>query len=269
MDAKERQALFEQAKEWVLQAGEMIRTKMKEPMLIDTKANENDLVTEVDRATEKFFADHIKGNYPEHLLLGEEGYGDDVTSLNGTVWIIDPIDGTMNFVHLKKDFAISVGIFHDGIGEIGLIYDVMADVLYTAINGEGAYKNDEKLASLDSDVKLAESIISFNHDLLCDIDGFDRDIMEELVHEVRGTRIIGAAALDIAAVAEGNFQCYISKGLAPWDVAAGLIILNEVDGVTLRNNGDAPNMLERGTVVSCNKNLSDSFLNHLAEWKKE
>src|SRR5690625_3159383 len=106
MDNDARQQLFEQAKAWVLEAGKNIREAMQEPMMIDTKANEDDLVTEVDRATEKFFADCIKGKYPDHLLLGEEGYGDDVTSLDGTVWIIDPIDGTMNFVHLKKDFAI-------------------------------------------------------------------------------------------------------------------------------------------------------------------
>src|SRR5690625_3880019 len=193
-----RNELFNQAKEWVLEAGEKIREKINQPMVIDTKSNPHDLVTETDKLTEKFFANRIKEMYPHHLLLGEEGYGDEVSSLDGTVWIIDPIDGTMNFVHLKKDFAISVGIFHNGIGEIGFIYDVMADVLYSAIRGEGAYKNDVKLAQLNDNVQLGKSIFAFNHNLLCTSQQFDRGVMEDFLNNIRSARIIGAAALDIA-----------------------------------------------------------------------
>lgn len=269
MDKKIRQELFNQAKKWVYEAGKNIREKINEPLTIDTKANENDLVTETDKNTEKFFADNIKMTYPSHLLLGEEGYGDNITSLDGTVWIIDPIDGTMNFVHLKKDFAISLAIYHDGMGEIGLVYDVMADVLYSAIRGEGAYKNNERLSNLNSDVTLSKSILSFNHDLLCKSDQLNRDVIEDLVNAVRGTRIVGAAALDIALVAEGRLDIYISSSLSPWDVAAGLVILNEVEGVTTRHNGKTLKMLEAGTIISCNKVLhKDVVNNYLFNWTK-
>src|SRR5699024_5640013 len=231
-----------------------------EPMVINTKSNPNDLVTETDKATEQFFAENIRGKYPEHLLLGEEGYGDDVTSLNGTVWIIDPIDGTMNFVHLKKHFAISVGIFHNGIGEIGFIYDVMADDLYSAKRDEGAYKNDVNLGLLRTDVIFQDALISFNHDLLIENSKVNSGALSDIVLQVRGTRLVGAASLAIACVAEGLLEGYYSDGLSPWDIAAGLIILKEVSGEVTRVNGEEINILESGTVLACNFALQSKLL---------
>src|SRR5699024_8763352 len=173
-------------------------------------------------------------------------------------------------VHLKKHFAISIGIFHNGIGEIGLIYDVMADVLYSAQKGEGAYKNDVKLKKLSENVRLEESIFAFNHNLLCKSSDFDRNIIESLVNNIRGCRIIGAAALDIAHVAEGIFDGFISKGLSPWDVAGGIVIINEVDGITARNTGAKISMLDRGTVVACNKVLHEKVVeNYLSRWEND
>jgi len=261
-----RNELFNQAKEWVLEAGEKIREKINQPMVIDTKSNPHDLVTETDKLTEEFFANRIKEKFPNHLLLGEEGYGDEVTSLDGTVWIIDPIDGTMNFVHLKKDFAISVGIYHNGIGEIGLIYDVMANVLYSACKGEGAFKNGKRLEPLSDTVKLEESIFAFNHNLLCTSEQFDRDITENFLRNIRSARLVGAAAIDIANVAEGLINGFISKGLSPWDIAAGMVILDEVGGVTTRNDGNVVNMLEKGTIIACNEVIHNRVVKHLKNW---
>src|SRR5699024_2313745 len=133
---------------------------------------------------------------PDHKILSEEGYGDDVDSLDGTVWIIDPIDGTMNFVHQKRNFAISIGIYHDGIGEIGLVYDVMADMLYSAKKDEGAMKNGEKLPHLKQELKLEESILGINHFWLCENKLIDEKVMQNLIKTVRGTRTYGSAALE-------------------------------------------------------------------------
>lgn len=269
MDKPMRAKVYELAKNWVLEAGEIIREQINNPMNVQSKANEHDLVTETDKLIEQFFTERIKTTYPDHLVLGEEGYGDEVTSLDGTVWFLDPIDGTMNFVHLRKDFAISLGIFHEGIGEIAFVYDVMADELYSARRGEGAYKNNQKLAKLSNKTTLNESIFAFNHDLLCQNKHFDRDIIEKLLGDIRSARIIGAASLDIAHVAEGKIDGYISNGLSPWDVAGGYIILNEVGGVTTRNDGKAINMLEEGAVVACNQNIHQTVINsYLKYWTK-
>lgn len=269
MDEEVREIIFAQAKEWILEAGKNIRNKINEPLTIDTKTNENDLVTEMDKETEKFFADNIQKKYPSHLLLGEEGYGDDVTSLDGTVWIIDPIDGTKNFVHLKKQFAISVGIFHNEVGEIGFIYDVMADELYSAKRGEGAFKNDEQLKQLNPEVQLENSIIALNHNLLCTGNKLNPEVVRDLVKTVRGTRIIGAAALDIAYVADGIIDGFISKGLSPWDIAAGVIILNEVSSSITRSDGSKINILDYGTVLACNPVIQKRIISeYLINWEQ-
>ena len=165
------------------------------PMIIETKAHADDLVTTVDKETEYFLAENIRKTYPNHLLFSEEGYGDDVTSLDGTVWIVDPIDGTMNFVHQRRNFAISVGIFHQGIGEIGFVYDVMADILYSAKRSEGAYKNDEKLPPLKQDLNLEESVLGFNHKLLCENDVIDEKVMQQLFKKIRGARAYGSGGI--------------------------------------------------------------------------
>src|SRR5699024_7992645 len=260
MNNDQRQVIFSQAKQWILEAGRIIRDRLECPIKVDSKANANDLVTEVDKEIELFFARKIKETYPKDLLLGEEGYGDEVTSLDGTIWIIDPIDATMNFVHLKKHFAISVGIFHNGIGEIGFIYDVMADDLYSAKRDEGAYKNDVNLGLLRKDVIFQDALISFNHDLLIENSKVNSGALRDIVLQVRGTRIVGAASLDIACVAEGLLEGYYSDGLSPWDIAACLIILKEVSGEVTRVNGEEINILESGTVLACNFALQSKLL---------
>src|SRR5699024_7720009 len=107
-----------------------------------------DLVTNVDKETEIFFYEQIKQYDSSFRVLGEEGFSDDITDLAGIVWLIDPIDGTMNFIHQKRNFFISIGIYENGIGKLGYIYDVVQDELYYAKSGEGAYFNNQKLPRL-------------------------------------------------------------------------------------------------------------------------
>lgn len=264
-----REEIFNQAKEWVYEAGELIRSKMNNPYVIETKSNANDLVTEVDQATEQFFAEKIRHAYPTHKIVGEEGYGDKVTSLDGTIWIIDPIDGTMNFVHQKRNFAISIGIYHDGIGEIAFIYNVMEDVLYTALRGKGAFKNDHKLPSLKSDIRIENSIIAMNAFICYEERRINTDKIKSLVFNSRGTRSYGSAALEFAFVAEGIIDAYISLSLAPWDFAAGLILVEEVGGMTTTVSGETVNILERNSILTCNKQIVDELTSNYLELKRQ
>ncbi|MEN2766584.1 inositol monophosphatase family protein [Ornithinibacillus xuwenensis] len=255
MEKMERNRLFRDAKEWILEAGKEIRNKMSDPFEVDTKSNPNDLVTTMDRNTEKYFVDRIKTKYPDHLLLSEEGFGDDVRSLDGTVWIIDPIDGTMNFVQQKRNFAISIGIYHHGIGEIGLIYNVMEDVLYHAIRGEGAYKNGERLPHLKSGAVLEESVIGLNHFWLCENRLVEEKAMQKLVKTARGTRTYGSAALEFAFVAEGVLEGYITMSLSPWDIAAGVILVDEVGGISTDIDGNQLNLVEKSSVFTSHPSI--------------
>lgn len=264
MNEEMRKNIYNKAKEWILDAGANIRKKLHDPLVIDVKSDPNDLVTTMDRETEKYLAGAIKESFPDHHILGEEGYGDDLKTLDGTVWIIDPIDGTINFVHQKRNFAISIGIYHDGVGEIGFIYDVMADNLYSAKKGEGAYKNERKLHHLKKDKSLETSILGLNHRWLCENRYVDEQIMQQLIKRIRGSRTFGSAALEFAFVAEGIIDGYLALRLSPWDVAAGIIIVNEVDGMTTNEYGKPINLLERSLIVTANptvhKELIQSYI---------
>lgn len=262
MDIKERDNVFMQAKSWVMQAGEKIRNNINEPLEINTKSNQNDLVTSMDAGTESFFVENIKATYPDHLILSEEGYGDEITSLKGTVWIIDPIDGTMNFVHQKRNFAISIGIYYEGVGQIGLIYDVMSDVLYSAKKDEGAFKDEVKLPSLKETLKFEESILGMNHFWLCENRLVDNKIMQQLVSKVRGTRSYGSAALEFAYTAEGITDGYLAMNLSPWDIAAGIVIANEVGGITTDMDGQTLTLLDKSSVLTCHPKIHETIVNN-------
>ncbi|WP_028782634.1 inositol monophosphatase family protein [Thalassobacillus devorans] len=267
MEKQARQQIFEQAKAWVLEAGEQIRKKMEQPFKIETKSNPNDLVTELDKETEKFFVEKIRNHYPQHQLFGEEGFGDDIKTLDGTVWIVDPIDGTMNFVHQKRNFAISIGIYYDGIGEIGLIYDVMADVLYTAIKGEGAYKNDKPLKRLEEPQELEKSILAINSFWALRNKRVGEEGIHRLVEKVRGTRSFGSAALEFAFVAEGIIDGYLTMSLMPWDIAAGIVIVEEVGGITTQADGQPVNMLEKNSILTSHRDIHQEIVSEYVELK--
>ncbi|GIO22341.1 inositol monophosphatase family protein [Oceanobacillus sp. J11TS1] len=268
MDQQQRQEIYETAKNWIYEAGEQIREHMNEPLGIETKSNANDLVTVLDKQTEKFFVDRIHQVYPDHHIIGEEGFGDTLTNVDGTVWIIDPIDGTMNFVHQKRTFAISIGILHNGVGEIGFIYDVMGDILYHVKRGEGAFKNDVQLAPLDKEKKLSESIIGMNHFWLCENRLVDYTVMQKFVRTVRGTRSHGSASLELAYIAEGVQDAYLALSLSPWDVAAGIILNQEVGGITGDIDGNPWNPLKRSSILVANPAIHDEIVGFIKEGRK-
>ncbi|MCA0969419.1 inositol monophosphatase family protein [Halobacillus litoralis] len=266
MDNQLRNEIYDQAASWILEAGEYIRENIDAPRSIETKSNPNDLVTEMDQRTEQFFADKIKTTYPEHYLLGEEGFGDELENLDGTIWIVDPIDGTMNFVHQKRNFAISIGIYVDGIGEIGLIYNVMEDTLYSAKRGEGAYKNDVKLPSLNQQRPLNQSILALNTTwMLPENPHIEHQGVHELVKTLRSTRTYGSAALEFAFVAEGILDGYLTMTLMPWDFAGGAILVHEVGGLVTQANKEPLNLLEKSTVLASRTNIhneiADEYVN--------
>ncbi|WP_156290468.1 inositol monophosphatase family protein [Oceanobacillus salinisoli] len=268
MNAEMLKEIYTKARQWVEEAGHYIRTNIDNPLTVDTKSNPNDLVTTMDQDTESFFVSKIKETYPDHSIIGEEGYGDKLTTLEGTVWIIDPIDGTMNFVHQKRNFAISVGVYHNGIGVIGLIYDVMADVLYHAKRNEGAYKNDKKLNPLNKEVVLEEAIVGMNHFWLCPNRLVEEETMQQFVRKVRGTRTYGSAALEFAFLSEGIIDGYLTMSLSPWDIAAGVVIAGEVGGTATNIDGQPLNMLEKNSVLVCNSNLQKDIIKFIKKGRK-
>ncbi|WP_414047906.1 inositol monophosphatase family protein [Macrococcus equi] len=251
--------LYDFLKDITLQAGENIRKQLNEPLEIETKSNPNDLVTNVDKATEAFLYNRIKTSYPEHRIIGEEGSGQEIDNLDGVIWIIDPIDGTLNFVHQQENFAISIGIFIDGKKYAGIVYDVMKDILFEARAGYGAYKNGEKLAILE-DSKLTTSLVSMNPNWLTK--DFTQEIYSPIIKDARSARSYGSAALDFAYVASGKINAYITLRLHPWDFAGGMIIVEEVGGYVTDQLGQPLNLLAANSIIVANKGLHHEIMDN-------
>lgn len=252
-------AIDRYAKSLIKEAGHKIRVSFFNTIDIDSKADANDLVTNIDKEIERFVVDRVKQDFPEHKIVSEEGFGDKITSLDGTVWFLDPIDGTMNFIHQKRNFAISLGIYVDGVGMLGYIYDVMGDDLYHAAKGEGAYFNDERLPQLEI-TPLEEALIGINASWVAPNTKVDNDKIIQLVTRCRGTRSYGSAAIELAYVSSGRIDAYISMRLAPWDIAGGIVIAQEVGAVATSLQGEAPHLLGTDTFIVTRPGLHEEIL---------
>lgn len=215
---------IEFTKNLVKDAGANIRKLMENKIEIETKANHADFVTNVDKQTEIFLVEAIKKQYKDQDFLTEE----DTTPRQESdeLWIIDPIDGTTNFIFQQKNFAISIAYYYKRKPLFGIVYDVMADKMFVGITGQGAYLNDERLEVTDQDRNLKQSLVYGD---LFSLTLFPKGT-EHLRQELVSHRYLGAASIEICMVAEKQAQAYISKNLKVWDVAAGVIVLKEAGG---------------------------------------
>ncbi|WP_102692793.1 inositol monophosphatase family protein [Rummeliibacillus pycnus] len=260
--------VHEFAKAIIMEAGERIRKSFSEKWKIETKANANDLVTNIDRETELFFIEKITAFDPSHKILGEEGMGEKIDSLDGVVWIIDPIDGTMNFIRQHRNFAISIGVYVNGIGKLGYIYDVMRNQLYYAKEGQGAFMNEIPLKPLES-ISLDKAIIGLNALWVTPNKRIEHERMIDLVRTVRGTRSYGSAALEIASVACGRMDAYISMRLSPWDIAGGVVIAKEVGAIASNLRNRPINLLKQDTFIVANPAIHSEIVEDYVQLKHE
>ncbi|MEI4621304.1 inositol monophosphatase family protein [Bacillus pfraonensis] len=252
------------AKQWIREAGKRLMASLQKTLTIETKSNAADLVTNMDRETEQFFIRKIKQTFPDHYILGEEGYGDEVASSDGVVWLIDPIDGTMNFVHQKRNFAISIGIYENGIGKIGLVYDPVHDELYHAVKGEGAFCNDVFIPPLKKNA-IEHGIIALNATWLTDNPLLNMEKMMQLVKLARGTRSYGCAALEMVYVATGRLDAYVTPRLSPWDFGGGMIIVEEVGGKVTTFHGTMLSIVEKSSVLVAKPGVYEELLPYVSQ----
>lgn len=256
----DRQALHDYTLTIIKEAGERIRKSFFETMHIETKSDANDLVTNIDKETEAFIVKKIHAYDESFRILGEEGMAEEViSSLEGVVWMVDPIDGTMNFVRQRRNFAISIAIYIDGVGQAGYIYDVVADELYFALKGQGAYMNGQRLSPLE-ELPLNEAIVGINAVWATPNPRVEHEGIIKLIHTLRGTRSLGSATLEIVAVATGRMDAYVSFRLSPWDIAAGIIIANEVGAISTTLNFNDVNLLNQDTFIVANPSIHEELV---------
>ncbi len=219
------------------------------------------LVTRIDRFSEELTIETLRESYPNHSFLGEEfglqeGKGEDAD----WCWIIDPLDGTHNFVHGFPHFCVSIAVQHKGVTQHGVIYDPVRDELFSASRGQGARLNQRRINVSDRKTiqggffttghpherKVAEGTKLFINEhfaslaKICEMGG-----------QVRRT---GSAALDLSYVACGRFDGYFEMSLKPWDIAAGELIVNEARGLVVDHKG-AHEAMKTGSIFACNVKL--------------
>mgnify|MGYP001304696964 FL=1 len=217
-----------------------------------------DFVTSADIRTQKIIIEELIKAKPDWNFLAEEK-SDQTSQQSKNRFIIDPIDGTTNFLHGNPNFAISIAAEIEGRLEAGIVYCPIYDELFFAERGKGAYLNDRRLR-IAKRKRLSEALVvtGIPHLGRGNTEQFINEI-KQIMPEVSGIRRSGSAALDIAWVAAGRYDAYWEKGLSLWDIAAGIVIIREAGGVITGFDGDESDLFN-GNVVAGNDNIHEALL---------
>lgn len=203
---------------------------------VGTKTTDTDVVTEMDRASEALIAEGILAGRPHDGMLGEEGARRAGTS--GVRWIVDPIDGTTNYLYGLPGFAVSIAVEVDGVTAAGVVHDPLHRDVFSATRGGGARRNGRPI-SVTAKRDLATALVATGFAYSPATRSHQARVLEEVLPRVRDVRRLGAASVDLCSVACGRVDAYYESGLAPWDLAAGALIAAEA-GATLGDLAGGP-----------------------------
>jgi myo-inositol-1(or 4)-monophosphatase len=224
-------------------------------LLAVSRKRHADFVTEVDRAAEEAVIEILHRAYPDHAILAEEsGATAGQAGESEYTWIIDPLDGTTNFIHGFPQYAVSIGLKHKDVLAQGVIYDPTKNELFTATRGRGAYLNERRIR-VSKRTQLDEALIGTGFPFR-EIESLDEylGMFREITARTAGVRRAGAAALDIAYVAAGRLDGFWEMGLSPWDMAAGALLVQEAGGLVGDFSGEA-DYLASGRIVCGNPKI--------------
>ncbi len=227
----------------------------------------NDFVTEVDHASEDAIIDTLLTAYPNHAIHAEESGRTRGNQRSDHVWIIDPLDGTTNFIHGFPVYCISIALTVKGRVEQAVIYDPTRNDLFTATRGRGAYLNDRRIR-VSKRTRLQESLVStgFPYRKGDDFAGYLK-MMSDVMQRTAGLRRPGAAALDLAYVAAGFTDGFFETGLKPWDVAAGSLLVTEAGGLIGNFTGDTGD-LDQGECLAGNPRVYAQLVQVLQRYSR-
>ncbi|QDL38330.1 inositol monophosphatase family protein [Rhodoferax sediminis] len=227
----------------------------------------NDFVTEVDHASEQAIIETLLTAYPGHGILAEESGSEHGAKDSEFVWVIDPLDGTTNFIHGFPVYCVSIALTARGKVEQAVVYDPSRNDLFTATRGRGAYMNDRRLR-VSKRTRLQESLISTGFPFRPG-DNFKNYLamMADLMPRTAGLRRPGAAALDLAYVAAGFTDGFFEAGLQPWDVAAGSLLVTEAGGLVGNLTGEADFMGQK-ECLAANPKIYGQLVPLLAKYSK-
>ena len=221
------------------------------------RKRKNDYVSEVDDAAEEAILATLREAYPDHGVLAEESGARDAKA--DYVWIVDPLDGTTNFLHGLPQYCVSIGLLHKGTLQQAVVYDPNRNELFTATRGAGAYLNDRRIRVSRTD-KIEDALVGtgFPFKEVAHIDEYQR-MLRNVMLTCSGVRRPGAAALDLAWVAAGRYDAFWEIGLSPWDMAAGALLVREAGGLVGDLEGE-DTYLDNGRIAAANGKLFGAFL---------
>ncbi|MCE5199259.1 MAG: inositol monophosphatase family protein [Armatimonadota bacterium] len=248
-------------------AGQIIKDKYHVTKIWRTKSSPGDIVTEVDEASEKYVMDRIHQEFPNDHILSEESGASGIGEPD-RVWIIDPLDGTRNYMMGIPFFCVSIGIARNGVPEAGVIYDPIHDEMFYTERGKGAWLNGERI-SVCNEVTLDDSLISVSWvKRKVDRKRFI-EYLDNLSKDTSYFRRFGSAALATAYVACGRLHAYLQGGLNPWDVAAGVLLIEEAGGVVTDFKGNPLDLRNPDIeILTSNPDLHEMLLNQVMGIRK-
>jgi len=230
------------------EAGKFLKMNLGKVKNIERKREEINLVTEIDKGSEKKIIEFIKSKFPNHGILAEES--GETSKTSEYKWIIDPLDGTTNYTHSFPVFCVSIALEYKGEVIIGVVYDPNLDELFYAEKGKGAFLNGKKISVSKTD-KLIKSMLAtgFPYNVKENPDNCVEHFVNFLM-EAQAIRRLGSAALDLVYVACGRLDGFWEVDLNPWDVAAGKIIIEEAGGMITDFYGNKYSIYTKGVVAS-------------------
>ncbi|XP_046959299.1 inositol monophosphatase 1 [Vanessa cardui] len=263
---------FAFALELVKSAGNLITDYTSGCKDFKLKSSDIDLVTEIDKKVEETLISGLSAKFPDHKFIGEESAFEGVKCIltDEPTWIIDPVDGTLNFIHGYPSSCISVGLVINKEAVAGIIYNPIVNQLFTANKGQGAYLNGRQIHV--SQVKeVSKALISFEAGTTRDEEK-QRIVFENfkmIVTKAHGARTVGSAALNMAMVALGGSDAYFEFGIHAWDIAAGDIIVREAGGVCIDPAGGPLDILSRRVLCASSQELAQELASMLHQYYPE
>lgn len=240
---------------WLSDVRQTVIADLHDPLSVSEKASRKDLVTNIDKANEKRLVAAIRAFDPQAKILGEEGSGDHVTDMKGHVWIIDPLDGTLNFVKQRDNFAMMISLYIDGVGVLGYIMDVMRNIIYGGGPKLGVFANERRLES-PANISLRDGLLGVSGPMLV----HDKYHLQAIDAASSGVRIIGSAGIEFIQVLTGKQNGYISH-LMPWDFAAGKILAEQLELCVTKVDGTPVDMLSSNDVLVSTKDTHKDIVN--------
>lgn len=251
-------------------AGALIIQGIDKEKSLSRKSSDLDLLTKYDNESDEYISERVQNSFPGHKILSEENASKDRTeedTTSGYVWHVDPLDGTVNFVHGYPVFAVSLALYHDNRPLVGVVYDPARDECFSAISGLGAsvrVRSTVRQIQTSNTDGLLDSLLATgfpydrhhsNEDNLAQTAAF--------LKRARGLRRSGAAAIDLAYVAAGRLDGYWELRLNSWDVAAGVLLVTEAGGLVSRADGQPLRLESQVSIVASNRSIHQAMLDVL------